>query len=687
MTNTNRLINETSPYLLQHAHNPVDWYAWGDEALERAKQEEKPIIVSIGYAACHWCHVMERESFEDVQTASLMNQYFICIKIDREERPDLDHFFMDALHATSGQGGWPLNMFLTSEAKPFYGGTYFPPQRMHNRISWKELLVQIHEAYQKRRGEINQQADNLIEHLRKSNTLKVNAGDRLDMPQQDSFTQEHASKIFANIMGAADQVDGGFGRAPKFPQSYTIQYLLRYHFFTGNRDALQQAELSLKKMMRGGIYDQLGGGFCRYSTDNEWLAPHFEKMTYDNALILLVLSEAFQLTGDQEYARVAAETVGFMQREMTATGGGFYAALDADSEGVEGKFYTWSREEFDEILGDDASIIAALYDVTAEGNWEHVNILRMNKGVEEWADAVGLSAQATMHCLQTAQEKLMAYRSKRTRPATDDKIILGWNALFNQALSKAGQAFGKDEWIAMAESNMAFLLQHFYDAQTDQYLHTHKAGISRYPAFLDDIAYLIQSLLYLYEPTGNLAYLESARSLMGYAMDQFSDEEQVFFYYTPAFQDDILVRKIDIYDGAIPSGNAIMAWNLYRLGLLLDLKDWIKRAAQMLESVAKSAVDYPTSYGIWSNLLLELTQGTHEILVLGDNALSKGKLLLSQYIPNKVFMASASAAPNYPLMEGRQGGGEAQIFICRNYACSLPLTSAEEALALVLTKR
>lgn len=687
MTIPNRLIKETSPYLLQHAHNPVDWYSWGSEALERAKQEDKPIIVSIGYAACHWCHVMERESFEDQQTALLMNKYFICIKVDREERPDLDHFFMDALQASSGQGGWPLNMFLTSEAKPFYGGTYFPPQRMHNRISWNELLVQIHEAYHKRRTEIMQQADNLIEHLRKSNDHQTLAGAMLTNDRENLFTAAQAAKMFKNIMGAADQVEGGFGRAPKFPQTYSIQYLLRYHHFTGDQDAMAQAVLSLKKMMRGGIYDQIGGGFCRYSTDNQWLAPHFEKMTYDNALLLLVLSEAFQLTGDKEYERVAAETIGFMQREMMTAEGGFYAALDADSEGIEGKFYTWSRKELDEVLGEDAAAIATLYDVTDDGNWEHVNILRMNKGFEEWAMEAGFTLEEAMTCKVRATEKMMQCRNQRTRPATDDKIILGWNALFNQALSKAGQAFGRDEWIALAETNMAFLVSRFYNKETAQYWHTHKEGISKYPAFLDDIAYLIQSLLFLYEPTGNTAYLERAKAIMAYAIEQFSDEENLFFYYTPVFQQDMPVRKKDVYDGATPSGNSTMAWNLYRLARLFNLREWEKRACSMLETVMNTSVKHPTSYGIWSNLALELAQGTHEILVLGGDAIEKGRLLLSQYIPNKVFMASVDAWIEYPLMAGKKGGAESNIFFCRDYACKLPFTNIEAALAAVLTKR
>lgn len=685
MNHTNRLINETSPYLLQHAHNPVDWYAWGDEALQRAKQEDKPILVSIGYAACHWCHVMERESFEDLQTASLMNQYFICIKIDREERPDLDHFFMDALQATSGNGGWPLNMFLTSDGRPFYGGTYFPPQNMHNRISWKELLVQLHGAYQKRRADIEEQANNLIEHLQKSNNLKSNHS--FDIAQEEMFTPQQTQKIFNNIMGAADQVEGGFGTAPKFPQTYTIQYLLRYHHFTGNKEALEQAVLSLKKMMRGGIYDQLGGGFCRYSTDVQWLAPHFEKMTYDNALLLLVLAEAFQLTGDQEYKRVAEETIGFMQRELQDVNGGFYAALDADSEGVEGKFYTWDKKEFEQVLGADAGAIAALYGVTEHGNWEEVNILHMQKSIQDWAKDIGLSEEDALNLLSKAKAKLMTCRSKRVRPATDDKIILGWNALFNQALSKAGQAFGREDWIAIATQNMAFLLSSFEHQTTGQLLHTHKAGISKYPAFLDDVAYLIQALLFLYEPTGMLAYLEKARVLMHYAIEHFSDEEQLFFYYTPSFQEDILVRKKDLYDGAIPSGNAAMAWNLHRLGLLFDQQEWRKRAEMMLETVKDAAVKYPTSYGIWSNLLLEFTQGTHEILVLGPQALPFGRAVLSHFIPNKVFMATSDAAMGYPLMEGRYSAQETQIFICRNYACSLPFTSLEGAVDFVLTKR
>ena len=388
MKHRNRLFNESSPYLLQHAHNPVDWFPWGDEALLKARQEAKPILVSIGYAACHWCHVMERESFEDESTAAIMNNHFVCIKIDREERPDLDHFFMDALQATSGNGGWPLNMFLTSDAKPFYGGTYFPPSRLHNRPSWKEVLLHIHEAFQTRKQEIETQADNLVAYLAKSNLMVKPAQDF--SLSSSSFSLDQCEKAFKAIMEMADTHFGGFGKAPKFPQTYTIQYLLRYYHFTGDPSAKMQAMLSLKSMYNGGIYDQVGGGFCRYSTDAEWLAPHFEKMTYDNALLLVVLAEAFQISKEESFKTVAKQTVEFMNREMLSAENGFYAALDADSEGVEGKYYVWTKAEFDQLLLSDAGKMADWFDVTAEGNWEHVNILRRQDEIESWAAKQGM---------------------------------------------------------------------------------------------------------------------------------------------------------------------------------------------------------------------------------------------------------------------------------------------------------
>ena len=684
MKYTNKLITETSPYLLQHAHNPVDWYPWGDEALQRAKQEDKPILVSIGYAACHWCHVMEKESFEDEQTADIMNRHFICIKIDREERPDLDHLFMDALQAIAGNGGWPLNMFLTSEGRPFYGGTYFPPKRVYNRHSWQEVLLQIQQAYQNRRLEIEDQADNLVDHLNKSNQsvgfkAEINIAHAL-------FSMDHCQKALQAILAMSDKEYGGFGKAPKFPQTFTIQYLLRYAHYTGSKDALQQAELSLKSMMRGGIYDQIGGGFCRYSTDAHWLAPHFEKMTYDNALLLVVLSEAYHLTKDPEYKQVAVQTVDFMKRELMSEQNGFYAALDADSEGEEGKFYSWTKHEFDEVLQEDAAIMADWFDVTAEGNWEEVNILRTKKSIEIFCAAHGLSKEDASTKIRKSVDLLLSARNKRTRPGTDDKVILSWNALFNDALTKAAIAFEEPEWLDLARMNMKLLLSVFQADGEIAWLHTYKNGQAKYPAFLDDLAYLVQALISLYEPTGDLDYLEQARTIIQYLQTNYIEEEGIFFYFTHAKQNDILVRKKDIYDGAMPSGNALMAWNLHKTAILLGEEKWKQQSLKMLDRVKEGVIKYPNSFGIWANLMLEMVQGTHEILVLGRNAINEGRELLNWYVPNKVIMLSDNIKERYPLMQHKHLNDQTTFYVCRDYTCQLPVFSQNEVLLKVLTK-
>ncbi len=685
MKHSNQLIYESSPYLLQHAHNPVDWLPWGNDALDRAKKEDKPILVSIGYAACHWCHVMERESFEDEVTANFMNQHFICIKIDREERPDLDHFFMDALQAISGNGGWPLNMFLTSDAKPFYGGTYFPPIRLHNRPSWKEVLNQIQQAFQSRRKEIEDQAENLLNHLSKSNQTAYFKN--TISTDTSFFTFDECENAFQAIMAFSDKVYGGFGKAPKFPQTFAIQYLLLYYHFTGNQEAFQQAELSLKSMMKGGIYDQIGGGFCRYSTDATWLAPHFEKMTYDNALLLVCLSEAYQLNKDPAYKKVAVQTVDFMKREMMSADFGFYAALDADSEGEEGKYYTWTKQEFEEVLKEDAAFMADWFDITEEGNWEGVNIPRTNKGIEEWAKEQALDIRIAEKKIQDSIDLLLAEREKRVRPGTDDKIILGWNALFNHALVKAALSFDEPEWLEVAEQNMQFMLKAFQGVEEDHWQHTYKNGIAKYPAFLDDLSYLVQALITLYEPTGNLVYLEKARSILHYIQKYYVDENGVFFYYTPSFQKDVLVRKKDIYDGAMPSSNALMAWNLYKAGILLGEEGWKSQSAQMLKTVKEGVIKYPNSFGVWASLMLEMVQGTHEILVLGPKAIEKGSILLKHFIPNKVVMLATETDDQYPLMQQKSITDDTLYYVCRDYSCQLPQKGYQEVLLKVLTKR
>ena len=656
---TNKLINETSPYLLQHAHNPVNWFPWNDEALNRAKNENKPILVSIGYAACHWCHVMERESFENEETAAIMNENFINIKIDREERPDLDHIYMDAVQAMTGSGGWPLNVFLTPEGKPFYGGTYFPPQRAFNRPSWKEILLSVSQAFKERRHEIDAQAENLTEHLTQSNSFGFQKGD------DDIFVQATLDEIFSNIIKQADEVWGGFGKAPKFPQTFTIQFLLRYHHKTKNKKALDQAVLSLDKMISGGIYDQVGGGFARYSTDTEWLAPHFEKMLYDNALLVSVISEAYQLTGHERYREVISETIGFVQRELTDASGGFYSALDADSEGEEGKFYVWNKNEVIKVLGEDAELFCAYYDITEKGNWEGKNILRVKTTSEEFAKNQKIDPVKLNSLLGKSKEKLLEKRSERARPSLDDKIILGWNALMNSALSKAFAATGEESYRQLAIDNMQFLLKNFkadqkpepltsdFRPQTSGFHHTWKNGKAKFPAFLDDYAFLISALIQLQEITADSSWLLKARGVTESVLRDFSDQETDLFYYTAAGQQDVIIRKKEIYDGALPSGNSVMATNLHYLAIVFDKKDWQLRSQKMVSTLRNVIRKYPTSFGNWAGLLEEITVGTSEIAITGKNIAHTLKNILKYYLPNRVLMAAESEEKLFPLLAGK----------------------------------
>jgi uncharacterized protein YyaL (SSP411 family) len=678
-THTNKLIDETSPYLLQHAHNPVNWFPWGEEALSKAKTENKPILVSIGYAACHWCHVMERESFEDETTAALMNEHFVNIKIDREERPDLDHIYMDAVQAMTGSGGWPLNVFLTPDGRPFYGGTYFPPRKAFNRPSWQEILQGVKQAFGERRHEIDAQAYKLTEHLMQSNSF----GMQKDAGTDELFTKEKIDEAFQNIMKSADKEWGGFGNAPKFPQTFTIQFLLRYHYVKtlageDSTEALQQALLSIDKMIEGGIYDQLGGGFARYSTDAEWLAPHFEKMLYDNALLIVVISEAYQLTKDEKYKNVIDETMTFIRRELLHPQKGFYAALDADSEGEEGKFYVWEKREIEEVLGEEAALFSSYYDVTNQGNWEGTNILRTRQPLGD-----------TKAKLQKAREKLLEHRSKRPRPLLDDKIILGWNALMNTACSKAFEATGNEAYRQLAIENMRFLLEKFSyvkgGSKKNEFYHTWKNEQPKYPAFLDDYAYLIQALIQLYEVTADKEWLLKARSIAESVLEHFS-EETGFFYFTREDQQDVIVRKKEVYDGATPSGNAVMAQNLYRLSVFFNINEWKERSYQVLGSLGNAITRYPTSFGIWNSLLLQVFAGTQEIAVVGGNADAVNRELVKEFIPHRVLMASEREDNSFPLLSGKAATDPSSIYLCKDFSCLKPVQTIK-ALMLLINNR
>jgi uncharacterized protein YyaL (SSP411 family) len=679
-SHSNHLIHETSPYLLQHAHNPVNWYPWGEEALQKAKQEDKPILVSIGYAACHWCHVMERESFEDEATASLMNQYFINIKIDREERPDLDHIYMDAVQAMSGSGGWPLNVFLTPDTRPFFGGTYFPPKRAFNRSSWTEVLEQVHTAYRERREEVVSQAEYLTQHLVKSN----NFGFQQSGNDRSLFSPESVHTIYEALMANADTSWGGFGQAPKFPQTFSIQYLLRYYHFSKQEAALQQALLSLDKMIEGGIYDQLGGGFARYSTDKEWLAPHFEKMLYDNALLVGVLAEAYQLTKKQSYARAIRETLQFIEREMSSDENGFYSALDADSEGVEGKFYTWSLEEIEALLGERSALFCEFYDISESGNWEHTNILRILEPAEAFAARKEMPLAALEQQLLADRELLLGYRAKRIRPLLDDKILLGWNAMMCTAYTKAYAALGDEAYRDKAVANMHFLEQRLQGADGRWY-HTYKAGKARVPAFLDDLACLVQAYIHLQEITGEGGYLHKARSITEQVIRNFEQEETAFFYFTDAAQQDLVFRKKEVYDGATPSGNALMAANLLYLSIVFDLPEWKERSETMLQSLANAILRYPGSFGVWSNTLQLMLQGIQEIAILGQRATEFLRPVLERYIPNKILQAGETPTAGFPLLTGKNTGvnNSVAFYLCKDYQCKAPFFSVEMLLANV----
>jgi hypothetical protein len=674
----NRLALETSPYLLQHANNPVNWYPWGDEALQKALLEDKPILISIGYSACHWCHVMERESFENESVAELMNNYFVNIKIDREERPDLDHIYMDAVQSMSGGGGWPLNVFLTPDCKPFYGGTYFPPVRAYNRASWKEVLTGIHHSFKTKRLEIEQQANQLVQHLQKTNFFGLDTGSS-NSREIDQLSKSQLQQAYNNIMQQADKQWGGFGGAPKFPQTFTIQWLISYNYFTGDVDALKQGCLSIDKMIMGGLYDHIAGGFERYSTDREWLVPHFEKMLYDNALLVIAIAEAFQVTKNPIYEQTIRKTLQFVVEELTDENGAFYSALDADSEGVEGKYYVWTYEEVTSILEDDAVWFCSLYDITPSGNWEDVNILRLNAFPLENSL---YNKQKIDVCLQ----KLKEARSLRIKPQLDDKIILGWNALMSQAFIKAAMVLNDEVYLQVAIKNIAFLQKNMVINENGSARHTYKAGIAKFDAFLDDYANLIKALLDLQEITGNPKYLIDAKTTTEYVIENFSDEEQIYFYYTHQEQKDVIVRKKEIYDGAVPSGNAIMAKNIWYLSKIFDSNLYEERVKKMLNGLLKVTVSYPTSFGNWASILFNLVHGSWEIVVDGTNYKPVSRKLLMEFIPNKVFQQALPFENQYPMLIGKNCNFDTTIHYCLNKVCGIPVDQIEKLLINIKKK-
>jgi len=677
----NRLQYETSPYLRQHAHNPVDWYAWKPEAFDRARREDKPILVSIGYSTCHWCHVMERESFEDKDVADYMNFHFICIKVDREERPDVDQIYMEACQVFSGSGGWPLNCFLTPDGRPYYAGTYFPPAAAYNRPSWMQILQQMQTVYRTRREVVEDQANRLSEMIRKTDKTFV-SGIPPEASLDNAFLPETLDAVFQQFRRQFDASEGGFGSAPKFPGSMSLQFLLEFHYYTGEQAALEHALLSIDKMAMGGIYDQLGGGFARYATDRAWLIPHFEKMLYDNALLVSLLSDAYRATGKALYLETIQETLGFIEREMTCPDGGFYSALDADSEGVEGKFYVWSKAEVDAILGADAPLFCEYYDVTEGGNWEHQNILWRRTALDSFATSKNLDAAETDRLFQLCREKLLAARSQRIRPGLDDKILLDWNGLMVSAYAGAFAATGEKKYGDTARQQLDFLLQAFRQGEGLALYHTYKEGKAQYDAFLDDYAFLIAAMLDVYAVVFDPALITTAMQYAQYVQDNFWDAESGFFYFTSEKQTDILYRKKELYDNAQPSGNATMALNLLRLSILTGEHALAQTAAQMLLQMKDAVGKYPSAFARWASAIGTMAYPQGEIALVGPEAQTAAAALNRAYLPHAIVMAAAQGDDAWPLLAGKSAGTALEIFVCKNYACQMPVKTVEEALEI-----
>jgi uncharacterized protein YyaL (SSP411 family) len=674
----NRLANETSPYLLQHKDNPVDWYPWGEEALRRAREEDRPILLSVGYSACHWCHVMERESFEDDETARMMNEHFVNIKVDREERPDIDSIYMAAVQAIIRHGGWPMTVFLTPDGSPFYGGTYFPPVPSRNMPSFQQLLLSIADAYENRRAEVLRSAGSIRDFLRASTSAA--------MPEAEAAGTELLDRAAASLLSQLDRRFGGFGTAPKFPQAMNLEVLLRHHHRTGDRSALDGVELTLRSMANGGIYDQLGGGFARYSVDAYWLVPHFEKMLYDNALLSRLYLETYQATGDAFYLRIAEETLDYVLRDMTSEEGGFFSAEDADSEGEEGKFYVWRPKELESVLDPEEADLAARYwDVTERGNFEGKSILHVPRPPEAVAEEFGFSSGELGERITRIRSKLFAAREGRIRPGRDEKILAAWNGLMLRSFALAARVTGREDYREAAVRNATFIVKKMKE---DGRIHrSYKDGRARFNGYLEDYAMVADGLVAVYEATFETRWLVEADALMGAVSELFWDEESRAYYDTPADHEELLTRPRDVYDSAAPSGTSVATEVLLRLSLFLDRSDYRQRAEDILGELAGGMEKVPGAFGRLLCALDFSTAEPREVAVVGNPGATDTRALLntvySAYLPNKVVAGrdpdDDEAGGLIPLLEGRTAReGKPTAYVCVQYACQAPTTDPEE---------
>jgi uncharacterized protein len=679
----NRLAGETSPYLLQHAHNPVDWYPWGPEALEQARKEDRPIFLSIGYSACHWCHVMERESFENEDIARMMNDHFINIKVDREERPDLDQIYMNAVQAMTGHGGWPMSVFLTPTLEPFFGGTYFPPVDSRGMAGFPRVLLSVHRAWEERRDEITSGAAEMTRQLRAMGEVGRGVAGPLEPRLLDQ-----AGRV---LISSFDSRNGGFGQAPKFPHPMDLKVLLRHHARTGDSQALHAVTFTLDKMARGGIYDHLGGGFARYSTDDRWLVPHFEKMLYDNALLASVYVEAFQATGDQGFAQVARETLDYVLRRMTGPEGAFYSTEDADSEGEEGKYYVWTLPEVQEILGKHSKTFCHVYDVTEAGNWEGRNILNLPRPISQAAGLLGRDEAGLKAELAAAREKLLAVRDRRVPPGKDTKALVSWNGLMIAALAVAGRALKSPRYLEAAARSAGFILDRMR-GEDGRLLHTCKDGQAKLNAYLDDYANLIDGLTRLYESTGEPRWIDSALDLARVMIDEFADKEQKGFYFTGKSHEVLIARTKDLFDNATPSGNGMAATALLRLAALTGRDDLRAVGLGVLEAVRGVIENAPTAAG-QSLIALDLALSPPQqiVTIAGKERQELESALDTIYsgffLPHAVIAPATTEqaialAGQMPVLADRTARhNRTTTYICENFACREPVVGVEELIA------
>ncbi len=666
----NRLAAETSPYLLQHAGNPVDWYAWSPEALERAKAENKPILLSVGYAACHWCHVMAHESFEDDATAALMNERFVNIKVDREERPDLDSIYMQAVQAMTGHGGWPMTVFLTPDGAPFYGGTYYPREDRHGIPSFKRILAAVSEAYRAKPAEVAATVDALRDLYVAGQPV---AGEPISATLLDD--------AYRFMSRAYDEEYGGFGGAPKFPQTMSLEFLLTHWARRGVENALSIVERSFLRMARGGIYDQVGGGFARYAVDRVWLVPHFEKMLYDNALLIRLGTHVWQATKNAEVKRVVGETIGWVAREMRSPEGGFYSSLDADSEGHEGKFYVWDAAEVDAILGPEAALVRAYWGVTAAGNFEGKNILSVaDVDHRTLARQFSIEAEQLALIVEGAKAKLYEVRSKRIWPGRDDKILASWNGLMVRALAEAARAFGGDEYAALAMDGATFLFDRL--VQDGRVLRSYSGGRARIAGYLEDHAAVGLAALAVYELTFDDRWLARARDLGASMTRWFWDESAGVFFDTASDHETLITRPRDVYDNATPSGTSLAVELLLRLADLFDDGDARDRATKVANSLAPAVARYPLAFGHMLGCADMLVNGAVELAIVGDPSSEAfhdlERTAADRYVPSLVVAGGASnGSGDVTLLRDRDPiDGRATAYVCRNYACELPATDA-----------